>query len=165
MALTARMASTTQPQALDNGGDGTWVSPGAFLFTPRMPPYEWGGWLWANMEDGAAWWEVARQGPYDKQAHLCWWWGRVYFVVSCAFLVALGIIKGIETGFLLKTTIGFTLVQCIIYGEFCWEMLWIDRCIALSTGIFTYRSPLLQEGESQTDDEGDEEQTGHAKTE
>jgi len=175
--LTERMTATdtTQPQALDDdGGDGTWVSPGAFVFTPHLPPYKWCGWLWADKEDKAAWWDVAMHGPYF-QLHYDHWRGLSFFLNrTWAFLVAVGLIGEVETGLFLKTMATYTLFISGLYGECCWRILWNDRRIALSSGIFTYRGPSLQEWESDdsetdaedvTDDEGDEEKTGHAKTE
>lgn len=150
------------------------VSPGAFVAASLVRRYKWGGWLWADREDGAAWWKVVTQGPYYSRDYHHWWGLRAYAGGSWAFLVAMGLIGGVETSLYLKTMAVYTLFIGGLYGECCWKILWNDHCTALTTGIFTLPR-LVQEGEgdgseteaenvTDNEDNGDDT-TGHVKTE
>ena len=181
MAAAATAAQTptdlTQSQAPNDrvDKDGTKVIMRGIITFPSVPEYKWFGWLWANKEDRAAWWKVVTQGPSDLEVRPKWWWLRAYTGTALTFLLTTtAIVRRNDTSTMPKMMAAYALYFGGYYGEVCWRVLWMERCLAMYTGVFTFSAPQelndLQEEEGDEDtinnEKGDaSDTTGHAKTE
>jgi len=168
-AATAQiLTNLTQPQTANDGvdKDGPKVIMKCIITFPSVPQYEWFGWLWANEEDRAAWWKVVTQGPSDLQVRPKWWGVRAYTAaITLSYLLTTAIVKRKDTSALPKMMTAYALFFGGYYGEVCWRVLWMERCLAMYTGVFKFSTP--QELKDLQEDEDDENMTndeGHAKT-